>query len=127
MVKIKSIGDLQRLRNQLKSDLSLRERSDNPDKYVQVKVAMGACGIKAGAKAIMNRFIEKADEEKIAIIVTQTDCMGHCSEEPMVEIKIPEQAAVVFGSLPLQKVDEIVDTYIKSKEPIEGAIQPTAK
>lgn len=127
MAKVKSFEDLKKLKDKLKDDLSLRERSDNPDKYIQVKVAMATCGIAAGAKEVMNRFIEKADEEKIDLIVTQTDCMGHCNAEPTAEVKLPGKGSVIFGYLNPQKVDEVIEKYIKNGELIEGIISAADK
>lgn len=122
MTKVKSLEDLKKLKSKLENDLTLREKSDNPDGYVQVKVAMATCGIAAGAKEVMNRFIEKANQEKIDLIVTQTGCMGYCYAEPTAEIKLPGKDPIVFGYLNPKKVDEIIDKYIKNGELIEGII-----
>ncbi len=122
MTKVKSLEDLKKLKNQLENNLNLREKSDNPDSYAQVKISMATCGIAAGAKKIMNRFIEKANEEKVELIITQTGCMGYCYAEPTVEVKLPGKDPIVFGFVNTQKVDEIIDKYIKNGELIEGII-----
>jgi NADP-reducing hydrogenase subunit HndB len=47
----------------MKAGIDLREKGDNPDTHVQVKVAMATCGIASGAKTIMDFFIEHLKEE----------------------------------------------------------------
>ena len=42
-------------------------------------------------------------------MVYQTDCMGRCSEEPMVEVAFPDQEPVIYGNVDKAKVDEILD------------------
>lgn len=39
---------------------------------VQIRISMATCGIAAGAKEIMNYFIEALDREKVDALVTQT-------------------------------------------------------
>ena len=122
MDKIKSLDDLRRMKQTVQSQLNLREKGDNPEKYVQIKVAMATCGIAAGAREAMNAFIRKIEEEKIPAIVTQTGCMGYCHSEPTVEITKPGKDPVVFGHVDAKKADEIVDKYIKNGELLEGII-----
>lgn len=43
---------------------------------VQIRISMATCGIAAGAKEIMNYFIEALDREKVDALMTQTGCMG---------------------------------------------------
>jgi len=47
--KIKSLADLKNLRDNLKSNIDLREGVGNPESIVQVKVGMGTSGIASGA------------------------------------------------------------------------------
>lgn len=113
MNKVKTLDDLRKMRETLRSSLDLREKSDNPDQMVQVKVAMATCGIAAGAKEVMSYFIELLDREKIDALVTQTGCMGYCYAEPTVEVTVPGKEPIVFGRVNRTKVDEIVANYIK--------------
>ena len=56
----------------LRASLDLREKSNNPEQMVQIKVAMATCGIAAGAKEVMSYFIEALDRERVDALVTQT-------------------------------------------------------
>lgn len=113
MNKVKTLDDLRKMRETLRTSLDLREKSNNPDQMVQIKVAMATCGIAAGAKEVMSFFIEVLDREKIDALVTQTGCMGYCYAEPTVEVTVPGKEPIVFGRVNRTKVDEIVASYIK--------------
>lgn len=113
MNKVKTLDDLRKMRETLRSSLDLREKSDNPDQMVQIKVAMATCGIAAGAKEIMSYFIESLNRERVDALVTQTGCMGYCYAEPTVEVTVPGKEPIVFGRVNRTKVDEIITNYIK--------------
>lgn len=113
MNKVKTLDDLRRMRETLRTTLNIREKSDRPEQMVQVKVSMATCGIAAGAKEIMNYLIEVLDHEQVDALVTQTGCMGYCYAEPTVEVTIPGKDPLVFGHVNKKKADEIVCQYIQ--------------
>ncbi|MBB4621673.1 MULTISPECIES: (2Fe-2S) ferredoxin domain-containing protein [Parabacteroides] len=113
MNKVKTLDDLRKMRESLRTSLDLREKSNNPEQMVQIKVAMATCGIAAGAKEVMSYFIEALDRERVDALVTQTGCMGYCYAEPTVEITVPGKEPIVFGRVNKTKVDEIITSYIK--------------
>ncbi len=122
MNKIKSLADLRKLQNEVQSKIKLREKGDNPDKLVQIKVSMATCGIASGAKETMIFFIEELDRQGIDAVVTQTGCMGYCYAEPTIELIIPGQAPVVYGYVTKTKAQEIVDKHIKLNQMVDGII-----
>ncbi|MCQ2309165.1 MAG: (2Fe-2S) ferredoxin domain-containing protein [Bacteroidia bacterium] len=122
MAKIKSLAELKAMRENLQSNLDLREKSNNPDAMVQVKVAMATCGIAAGAKQVMEHMMEKADQLKLSVVFTQTGCMGYCHAEPTIEVKVPGKDPIVFGHVDNKKADEILEKYVMNNELVEGII-----
>ena len=122
MTKVKSLADLKKMKDQLQSKVSLREKGEDPDSLVQVKVAMATCGIASGAKTVMEFFIDELEKRSIDAVVTQTGCMGYCYAEPTIEVKLPNQEPVVFGYVNSQKADEIIEKYIKNGELVDGII-----
>lgn len=122
MTKIKTLDDLRKLRDTLRSDMRIRENSEHPDHVVQVRVAMATCGISAGAKETMDFFITELKKRHIDAVVTQTGCMSYCYAEPTVEIQLPGAQPVVFGYVDTKKADEIIEVYIKKGEFIDGII-----
>lgn len=127
MSKITSLADLKRIKDEVQSKMKLRENSDNPERMVQVKVGMATCGIASGAKDIMKYFVEELEQQAVDAIVTQTGCMGYCYAEPTVEVILPQKDPVVFGFVTKNKAEEIIDTYIKKGELIDGIIPITFK
>lgn len=113
MNKVKTLDDLRKMRDSLRSTLDIREKSDCPEKMIQIKVSMATCGIAAGAKEIMSYFIEALEREKIDALVTQTGCMGYCYAEPTIEVTVPGKEPLIFGHVKKEKVDEIIHLYIQ--------------
>lgn len=95
------------------------------NQMVQIRVSMATCGIAAGAKEIMNYFIEALDREKVDALVTQTGCMGYCYAEPTVEVTLPGKEPLVFGHVKKAKVDEIINRYIRHGELLDDIIPVT--
>ncbi|MCL2133428.1 MAG: (2Fe-2S) ferredoxin domain-containing protein [Bacteroidales bacterium] len=122
MTKIKSLSDLQKIKQDVENRLDLREKSDHPERFVQIRVAMATCGIASGAREVMNAFIEKTAQENIEAVVTQTGCMGYCYAEPTVEIHKPNETPVVYGHVDVDKAIAIVEKYIKEGELLDGII-----
>lgn len=122
MDKLKSFDDLQKMREKLRADLNIRENSNFPEKLPQIRVSMGTCGIAAGAKETMARFVTELAARNIDAVVTQTGCMGHCQAEPVVEIILPDREAFVFGDVTPARVSEIIETYIVDGKPVEGVL-----
>lgn len=122
MEKIKSLSDLKRIKSQVQEKLDLREKSEQVEKLIQIRVAMATCGIAAGSKETMNYFIEHLAENGINAVVTQTGCMGYCYAEPTVEITKPGKEPIVFGHVTPEKAEEIIQKYLKHDELVEGII-----
>jgi NADP-reducing hydrogenase subunit HndB len=122
MEKIKSLADLKKIQDDLRAKISLREKSNEPDKRIQVKVAMATCGIASGAKEVMEAFIEEFTKRNIDAVVTPTGCMGYCYAEPTVEITKPGSEPITFGYVDVKKTSKIMDKYILNNELVEGII-----
>jgi len=122
MTKVKSLADLRKMKEELESKLNLREKSNNPENLVQIRVAMATCGIASGAKVVMEYFIDELEKRSIEAVVTQTGCMGYCYAEPTIEVTLPNQDPVVFGFVNEKKADEIIEKYIKNNELVDGII-----
>ena len=122
MLKIKSLAELKKKRDELKSRLDIRIKAIGTESIVQVKVAMATCGIASGAKTVMEFFMEQLERRNVAAVVTQTGCMGYCYAEPTIEVKLPGQDPVVFGFVDLKRADHIIEKYIKTGELVDGII-----
>ncbi len=122
MAIVKSLNDLKQLKAEVKSKLELREKAEDAQNFIQVRVAMATCGIASGAKQIMEYLIDEFDKRNINAVVTQTGCMGYCYAEPTIEVTIPGKDPIVFGYVDAAKANTIIEKYIKNGEYIEGII-----
>ncbi len=128
MVKIKSLEELKRIKEQAQNSVSLRVKGDNIENMIQIRVAMATCGIASGAREVMNEFVEALAEEKIDnAVVTQTGCMGYCYAEPTIELTMPGKDPIIYGYVDKAKVHEIIDKTIKHGELIDGIINSQYK
>lgn len=122
MSKIKSLAELKRMKDELRSKVSLRERSDHPESLVQVKVGMATSGIASGAKEVFNYLADELEKRNIDAVVTQTGDMGYSYAEPTIEVTLPGKEPIVFGWVDTRKADEIIEKYIRNEELVDGII-----
>ncbi len=122
MKKIKTLDDLKKMRSSLQNEIDLRQQSENPESFVQIRVGMGTCGIVAGAKETITFFSEALRKRRIPAVVTQTGCMGYCHSEPTVEVTLQGKTPIVFGNVNTSKADEIIEQYIKKGILVDGII-----
>ena len=122
MTGIKTLADLKKRQEEVRARINLRDKAEDPESLVQVKVAMATGGIASGAKEVMEYFVEELDKRSIDAVVTQTGCMGYCFAEPTVEITLPGREPMVFGYVNPKKADEIIERYIKNGELVDGII-----
>lgn len=119
---MRSLDELEQMRERLRADFRIRENSNRPEEVPQIRIAMGTCGIAAGAKGTMAAFLRILRERNMDAVVTQTDCMGHCDVEPTVEITLPGREPALYGNVTADRVEEIIDKYICNGELAEGFI-----
>ena len=116
MTKVESLDALKQMRERLRSDMNIRENSNHPEDLPQIRISMGTCGIAAGAKEVMSRFISELRARNVDAVVTQTDA------EPTVEITLPGREPVLYGDVTPDRVAAIIDKYIRNGQPAEGII-----
>ena len=108
---MKSLAELQAIKNKMKDKVVLREGSGD----VRVVVGMATCGIAAGARPVLNAFVEAVNNEGLAgkVTVSQTGCVGLCANEPVVEVYAPNQGKVTYGNMDADKAARVVAEHIK--------------
>jgi len=128
MAKIKSFAELKKIKDDVQSKVALREKGENINDLIQIKVAMATCGIASGAREIMNYMIDELASEGIDnVVITQTGCMGYCYAEPTIEVTIPGKEAVIYGDVTEAKALEIIQKHIVNGEMVDGIIPATHK
>ena len=113
---MKSIAELQAIRDKMKNSVGMRE--GNNDK-IRIVVGMATCGIAAGARPVLNAFIEEVAKRGLSnVTVTQTGCIGICQYEPVVEVYVPGQEKVTYVKMIPEKVAKIVNDHIVNGNPV---------
>lgn len=85
----------------------------------RVTVAMGTCGIAAGARDTMKAILDEVEQRQITdVVVTQTGCLGLCEYEPMVLIQIGESEVVTYGKIDPARVPALIEKHVLGNEPV---------
>ncbi len=107
---MKTLAELQAIRERMQKQLDVRE---NDDDRVRVVVGMATCGIAAGARPVLNAFLEEVAKRNLDnVTVTQTGCIGVCRLEPIVEVHVPGQEKVTYVKLTADMVPKIVSEHL---------------
>ena len=108
---MKSLAELQAIREKMKDKVVLREGSND----IRVVVGMATCGIAAGARPVLNAFVEEVNKEGLSsrVTVSQTGCIGICQFEPVVEVYEAGKEKVTYVKMTAEKAKEVVEKHIK--------------
>lgn len=108
---MKSLAELAAIREKMQSKVVIREGTA----ATRVVVGMATCGIAAGARPVLNAFVEGVNKEGLndKVTVTQTGCIGICQYEPVVEVFEDGKEKVTYIKLDAQKAAEIVEKHLK--------------
>ena len=108
---MKSLAELQAIKEKMKNKIVLREGSSD----VRVVVGMATCGIAAGARPVLNAFVEEVNNAGLAdkVTVSQTGCVGYCQLEPIVEIYEAGKDKVTYIHMTAEKAKDVVEKHLK--------------
>jgi NADP-reducing hydrogenase subunit HndB len=122
MALIKSIKDLEQIRDEAKDLINLRK--DNESK-TRIVVGMGTCGIAAGARQSMLAILDELKKRNIDdVIVTETGCIGLCKFEPLVDVIKPGEPKVTYINVDETKARQIVVKHIINNQIIDDWVIP---
>lgn len=109
---MKSLEELRAIKARMQNNVSLRGVEDE-ESAVRVVVGMATCGIAAGARPVLNKFIEEVQARGLRNVkVTQTGCIGVCRLEPIVEIIAPNGEKTTYVKMTEDKVAKIVHEHL---------------
>ena len=113
---MKSLAELAAIREKMKDKVVLREGSGE----IRVVVGMATCGIAAGARPVLNAFVEGVSSAGLAdkVMVSQTGCIGVCQFEPVVEIFEAGKDKVTYIKMTPEKAAEVIEKHLKGGAPI---------
>ena len=109
MTTIRSLEDLKRFREAALEKKMQIARQGN----VQVIIGMGSCGIAAGALETMKAIREQIESDKLqGVTLTQSGCIGLCSDEPIVQVVVGEKPVVTYGAVTPEVARQIMKDHV---------------
>lgn len=114
---MKSLEELMKIREQMKDKVSIRTGSGE----IRVVVGMATCGISAGARPVLNAFVEAVADEGLSdrVTVTQTGCIGICQYEPVVEVYENCKDKVTYVKMTADKAKRVAAEHLRDGKPVE--------
>ena len=113
---MKSLAELAAIREKMKDKVSIREGSND----IRIVVGMATCGIAAGARPVLNAFVEEVAKQGLTetVTVSQTGCIGICQYEPVVEVYKSGEEKSTYVHMSADKVAKIIEQHIKGGKPV---------
>lgn len=112
---VKSLQDLQKIKEQALAKRQIR----NASARAHVTVAMGTCGIAAGARDTMKAILDAIERDSIRdVLVTQTGCIGLCEFEPIVDVQVGDAPKVTYGKVTPERARTIVVEHVVGGRPV---------
>ncbi len=113
---MKSLEELKKLREQAQANLELRKQKDG----YRVIVGMATCGIAAGARPVLAKFVEEVASRKLdSVTVTQVGCIGECALEPIVEVIDKNDKRTIYGLVKVEDVNTIIEEHLIGGKVVE--------
>ncbi len=113
---MKSLEELR----QIKERTLQRRRPSGEGSCARVVVAMGTCGVAAGARDTMSKVLMELQRRNMAdVIVTQTGCPGLCEYEPIVRVQVGEEDMVTYGNIGPDRVAVLIQEHVAGGVPVE--------
>ena len=108
---MKSLAELAAIREKMKDKVAIREGNNG----IRSVVGMATCGIAAGARPVLNTFVEEIAKEDLTdkATVSQTGCIGICQYEPVVEVYEQGKEKITYVKITPDKAKRIVAEHIK--------------
>lgn len=107
---MKSLKELEEIRNRAQANINMRKDQDGATRIV---VGMATCGIAAGARPVLQAFIDEVEKRNLQnVTVSQTGCIGVCRYEPLAQVFVPGQEPVTYVKLTPELASKIVAEHI---------------
>ena len=115
---MKSLQELNAIRERMQKQTLNRDAAT--ENSTRVVVGMATCGIAAGARPVLNAFLEEVAKRQLNnVTVSQTGCIGVCRLEPIVEVYVPGQEKVTYVKMTPDKVASIVSEHLVNGRVVE--------
>lgn len=106
---MKSLAELEAIRKKTLDQIKMRTNKDG----IRIVVGMATCGIAAGARPVMNAFVEEIGKRNLGdVSVTMTGCIGVCRLEPIAEVFSADGTKTTYVKMTPEKAARVVSEHI---------------
>jgi NADP-reducing hydrogenase subunit HndB len=122
MPNVKSLEDLKKIRDEALKKRDIKTIAGR----VQIIVGMGTPGIAAGARDTLKEFLTLIEQKGLTdVVVRQTGNFGLDSMEPVVKVKVGDEAEVTYGKVTPFVADQIMEEHILGGKIVTANLIPT--
>ena len=113
---MKSLEELMAIKAKMQDKIAVRTSTSD----IRIVVGMATCGIAAGARPVLNAFVEGINAEKLEdkVTVTQTAIIKICQYEPVVEVYEKDKEKVTYVKMTPERAKEVIEKHIKGGNPV---------
>lgn len=87
------------------------------DADLRITVGMGTCGLAAGAADSLAAIEEELERRGLTAEIRQVGCVGMCSQEPMVELQLPDGPCLNYGNATAANIPEVFRVFLDGEAP----------
>lgn len=122
-MKIKSLDELIKLRENSIKKVNLRETGESGEDTIELMVGMATCGIAAGARETLQALMDVVQSNDLDNIkLVQVGCLGFCHSEPTVQLNMPGQEPILYGNVNKDVAKKIVEDHIMNGKMVDNHI-----
>ncbi len=115
---MKSLDDLKKIRDAAQKKVTMRGKNEG----TRILVGMATCGISAGARPVMNKFVEELSDRKMDdVTVTPVGCIGECAIEPIVEV-LEGEKRTTYCRVDIKVAERIIKEHILGGKVVEDYV-----
>jgi len=74
----------------------------------KILVGLATCGLAAGADEVYEAIRDEVARLRLPYLVASTGCIGWCSQEPLVDVRLPHKPRISYGRMDAPKARELV-------------------
>lgn len=91
----------------------------NTSRLPEIYIGAGTCGLGAGAAEVLQRVHRYLSEQGVNARVTEVGCIGLCSAEPLMDVRLPGMTRLCFEQVGASQVSAILDEVLVGRLPEE--------
>ncbi|MFI5335898.1 MAG: NADH-quinone oxidoreductase subunit F, partial [Opitutales bacterium] len=83
-------------------------------KKLKILVGSASCGLAVGARGIEAAALNAVRELGLDAVVTRTGCIGFCSQEPLLDLVVPNGSRISYGNMTPEKTKSLLAAFAKN-------------